>query len=184
MNVLSWGRLQAAIEVLKGRGGKLHCILSSRPSKGLRALQQRDTTAVGAEKAEKEKQTVLIPQDNTYRTLAIRAADHQVCVDMFFLSQAYMDVATLSTLCQTTGGSIYRYAPFQPQYDEDQFVNDLRYEATLHRFSIYMPFLALWVWLHCVENAENHTHRWSGFMQTCNKPNRPSYHKTYSKLRK
>lgn len=104
----------------------------------MRALQQRDTAASGVEKAEKEKQTVLIPQDNTYRTLAIRAADFQVCVDLFLLSQAYVDVATLSTLCQTTGGSVYRYAPFQPQYDEDQFVNDLRYG----------DFMSLFMFLH------------------------------------
>ncbi|GMH37330.1 hypothetical protein BSKO_05203 [Bryopsis sp. KO-2023] len=122
--------IEAAIEVLKSTGGKLHCILSSRPSKGARSLPQRDSTAIGAEKAEKEKQTTLIPQDNSYRSLATRAADYQVAVDLFILSQSYVDIATLGTLSSVTGGSVYRYSPFRPQYDEEQFFNDLRWNLT------------------------------------------------------
>lgn len=36
----------------------------------------------------------------------------QVCIDLFFLTQGYCDVATLSTLTTTTCGQIYHYAPF------------------------------------------------------------------------
>jgi hypothetical protein len=53
----------------------------------------------------------------------------QVCIDLFMLSQAYTDIATLSTLSHTTGGSLYHYCPFTPLMDQDQLLNDLKWNV-------------------------------------------------------
>lgn len=53
------------------------------------------------------------------------AADHMICIDVVVLSQGYTDIATLSDLATTTGGTVYSYAPFNPITDFDQLVNDL-----------------------------------------------------------
>jgi hypothetical protein len=54
----------------------------------------------------------------------------QVCIDLFVLSQAYTDIATLSTLSHTTGGSLYHYCPFTPLMDQDQLLNDLKWNVS------------------------------------------------------
>lgn len=54
----------------------------------------------------------------------------QVCIDLFVLSQAYTDIATLSTLSQTTCGSLYHYCPFNPMMDQDQLLNDLKWNVS------------------------------------------------------
>lgn len=54
----------------------------------------------------------------------------QVCIDLFVLSQAYSDIATLSTLSHTTGGSLYHYCPFNPVMDQDQVLNDLKWNVS------------------------------------------------------
>jgi hypothetical protein len=68
-------RLQACVELLKPTGGKLHAFVSSLPNSGVKALKMRDSSS---NMAEKEKQMGLLPQDQTYLTLAAQAADFQV----------------------------------------------------------------------------------------------------------
>ncbi len=53
----------------------------------------------------------------------------QVCVDAFFLTQGYVDVATFSVLTTTTCGSLYHYSPFEAAVDSDAFHNDLRWNV-------------------------------------------------------
>jgi hypothetical protein len=66
---------QACVELLKPTGGKLHAFLAGLPNTGSKALKMREG---GASLAEKEKQMGLLPQDNTYLTLAAQAADFNV----------------------------------------------------------------------------------------------------------
>lgn len=72
---------QACVELLKPTGGKVHAFVTGLPNAGSRALKMRDGNAT---LAEKEKQMGLLPQDNTYLTLAAQAADFNVsppCVE-------------------------------------------------------------------------------------------------------
>lgn len=66
---------QACIELLKPTGGKVHAFVTGLPNAGSRALKMRDGNAT---LAEKEKQMGLLPQDNTYLTMAAQAADFNV----------------------------------------------------------------------------------------------------------
>lgn len=54
----------------------------------------------------------------------------QICIDLFLLAQSYVDVATLASLAHTTGGSLYHYLPFNPLMDQDQLLNDLKWNVS------------------------------------------------------
>lgn len=119
--------IEACVELLKPTGGKIHAFMSSLPNCGTKALKLREgQTNV----SDKEKQTGLLPQDMTYLTLAAQAADFNICIDLFLLAQHYVDIATLSTLTHTTGGTLYHYLPFNPLMDQDQLLNDLKWNVT------------------------------------------------------
>lgn len=119
--------IEACVELLKPTGGKLHAFVSSLPNSGVKALKMRDSSS---SMAEKEKQMGLLPQDATYLSLAAQAADFQICIDLFLLAQSYVDVATLASLAHTTGGSLYHYLPFNPLMDQDQLLNDLKWNVS------------------------------------------------------
>jgi len=44
-----------------------------------------------------------------------------------YFPQGYMDIASLSDLATTTGGTLYQYTPFNPALDHDQVLNDLKW---------------------------------------------------------
>lgn len=121
--------IEAAVEVLKPTGGKIHTFLSSLATVGSHALKPRDFNLTG-ERAEKEKLQILCSQDSTIKNLAVTAAEHQICVDLSILAQGYVDVASLSDLPLSTSGSVYNYTPFHPVLDFDQLVNDLKWNVS------------------------------------------------------
>jgi protein transport protein SEC24 len=114
--------------VLKPTGGRVHAFIATLPTCGSRALKLRDQPAA-SERADKEKQAALLSADNTFKTLGAAAADFQVSVDLFFVGQAYVDVATFSDLPNMTGGSVYNYIPYNPMLDQDQLFNDLKWNV-------------------------------------------------------
>eukprot|EP00198_Chlamydomonas_reinhardtii_P000301 XP_001689636.1 COP-II coat subunit [Chlamydomonas reinhardtii] len=117
--------IEAAIDLLKPGGGKVHAFVASLPAVGVHALKPREATGLG----EKDKLSYLVSQDNTLRSLATTAADHMICVDLSVLGQGYVDIASLSDLAVTTGGTVYSYTPYSPVNDFDQLVNDLSWNV-------------------------------------------------------
>ena len=119
--------LAAAVAALKGGvGGRLMVFLTSLPRVGVLALRPRES---GRPPSERDVLDVLtVPPDaKGYSTLAQDAAECQVSIDIFSLSQGYVDLATLGTLCAETSGSLHRYNPFVPAADVARFHNDLRW---------------------------------------------------------
>ncbi|KAG2496206.1 hypothetical protein HYH03_005805 [Edaphochlamys debaryana] len=106
-------------------GGKVHALIAGLPSVGVHALKPREAAGLG----EKDKLAYLTSQDNTLRSLATTAADHMVCIDIAVLAQGYVDIASLSDLATTTGGTVYAYTPYNPLMDFDQLVNDLSWNV-------------------------------------------------------
>lgn len=117
--------IEAAIDLLKPWGGKVHAFVASLPTVGVHALKMREAAGLG----EKDKLAYLTSQDNTIRSLATVAADHIVTVDLVVVGQAYCDIATLGELATTTGGTVYCYTPYNPLSDFDQLVNDLSWNV-------------------------------------------------------
>jgi protein transport protein SEC24 len=62
-----------------------------------------------------------------YKKLAQEAADHQVCVDLFLLTQGHVDLASFVLLPRTTAGDVHHYQPFSFSLDTAQLYNDLHW---------------------------------------------------------
>ena len=87
------------------------CSQGTQPTGGFGKLTNRAAQAqnVGAKEAEKEPLKYLAPGDKMYTKMAAEAAEYQVSVDLFLLTNnQYVDVASLGTLPRITGGSLYR----------------------------------------------------------------------------
>ena len=120
--------LNAAIDGLKsGVGGRLVAFVSSLPQFGALSLRPREA---GRPPSDRDTLDVMIPEGKAYTALAQDAAAHQVSIDLFILSQGYVDLASMSALATETSGSVYRYNPFTPAADGPRFHNDLRWCLT------------------------------------------------------
>ncbi|KAG1679938.1 hypothetical protein FOA52_007002 [Chlamydomonas sp. UWO 241] len=117
--------IEAAVSALSATGGKVHAFLCTLPTSGLHPLKLRDSAGL----KEGDKLNVLNTQDGTLHPFASKAADLQVCIDVSLLAQGYMDVASLSVLTTSTGGTLYQYTPFSPALDHDQVLNDLKWNV-------------------------------------------------------
>ncbi|XP_064000993.1 protein transport protein Sec24C isoform X2 [Pogoniulus pusillus] len=118
--------IQAGLEALKAAecAGKLFIFHTSLPiAEAPGKLKNRDDKKLV--NTDKEK-TLFQPQTSFYNNLAKDCVAHGCCVDLFLFPNQYLDVATLGVVTYQTGGSIYKYAYFQPETDQDRFLNDLR----------------------------------------------------------
>ncbi|XP_052532623.1 protein transport protein Sec24C isoform X2 [Tympanuchus pallidicinctus] len=118
--------IQAGLEALKAAecAGKLFIFHTSLPiAEAPGKLKNRDDKKLI--NTDKEK-TLFQPQTSFYNNLAKDCVAQGCCVDLFLFPNQYLDVATLGVVTYQTGGSIYKYAYFQLETDQDRFLNDLR----------------------------------------------------------
>ncbi|NWS68994.1 SC24C protein, partial [Crotophaga sulcirostris] len=118
--------IQAGLEALKAAecAGKLFIFHTSLPiAEAPGKLKNRDDKKLV--NTDKEK-TLFQPQTSFYNNLAKDCVAQGCCVDLFLFPNQYLDVATLGIVTYQTGGSIYKYAYFQLEMDQDRFLNDLR----------------------------------------------------------
>ncbi|XP_010179174.1 PREDICTED: protein transport protein Sec24C isoform X1 [Mesitornis unicolor] len=118
--------IQAGLEALKEAecAGKLFIFHTSLPiAEAPGKLKNRDDKKLI--NTDKEK-TLFQPQTSFYNNLAKDCVAQGCCVDLFLFPNQYLDVATLGVVPYQTGGSIYKYAYFQLETDQDRFLNDLR----------------------------------------------------------
>ena len=123
--------VKAGVETLKAvGGGRLLTFLHSLPHKGALALKPRES---GKPPSDRDPLDIMSPQGSTgkpFTQLARDAAQNQVCIDVFALTRSYVDLATISILSSSTGGSVYRYSPFSCSADTARFFDDLRWNLT------------------------------------------------------
>ncbi|NXH14703.1 SC24C protein, partial [Bucco capensis] len=118
--------IQAGLEALKAAecAGKLFIFHTSLPTaEAPGKLKNRDDKKLI--NTDKEK-TLFQPQTSFYNNLAKDCVAQGCCVDLFLFPNQYLDVATLGVVTYQTGGSIYKYAYFQLETDQERFLNDLR----------------------------------------------------------
>lgn len=118
--------IQAGLEALKAAecAGKLFIFHTSLPiAEAPGKLKNRDDKKLI--NTDKEK-TLFQLQISFYSNLAKDCVAQGCCVDLFLFPNQYLDVATLGVVTYQTGGSIYKYAYFQLEADQDRFLNDLR----------------------------------------------------------
>ncbi|XP_063290737.1 protein transport protein Sec24C isoform X2 [Pelobates fuscus] len=118
--------VQAGLEALKAAdcAGKLFVFHTTLPiAEAPGKLKNRDDKKLV--NTDKEK-TLFQPQTNFYNSLAQECVAQGCCVDLFLFPNQFLDVATLGVVPYQTGGSVYKYAFFQPETDKERFLNDLR----------------------------------------------------------
>ncbi|PRP88472.1 protein transport protein Sec24-like protein [Planoprotostelium fungivorum] len=118
--------LKCAFELIKPIGGKIISFVSTLPSMGDGKLPNReDSRIVGT-----DKETILFNpslDDKFYKDLAMDCSRAQISIDTFiFSSHQFLDVATLSSLSQFTGGENYFYLNFRSDTDGEKLFHDLR----------------------------------------------------------
>ncbi|XP_019963557.2 protein transport protein Sec24C isoform X1 [Paralichthys olivaceus] len=118
--------IQAGLEALKAAdcAGKLFVFHTSLPiAEAPGKLKNReDKKLIGTDK----EKSLFQPQVGFYNTLAKECVAQGCCVDLFLFPNQFVDVATLSVVPVSTGGSVYKYTYFQAQSDQERFLNDLR----------------------------------------------------------
>ncbi|ORY79388.1 Sec23/Sec24 trunk domain-domain-containing protein [Protomyces lactucae-debilis] len=110
-------------------GGKLELFLSALPTWGPGKLKMRDQQAVYNTVDEK---LLYDPASAHWKKVAEEFVEIGVGVDMFLFPGAYIDVATVGTLAQQTGGDTFYYQNFIAKRDAVRFTGDLL--RAIHRF--------------------------------------------------
>lgn len=113
--------IQACRQLLHHRGGKIILFQSTLPNAGLGALPNRLT----AKSAADDERKLLKPQSNFYIQEAQLLLASRIGVDLFFLPQAYIDVATLLPLSHITFGNCHYFLKFNGTRDRFRLHNDL-----------------------------------------------------------
>nr|CAB3489788.1 unnamed protein product [Digitaria exilis] len=98
---------RAGFLAIKSTGGKLLVFQSVLPSLGVGSLSAREAEG-----------------------RANVTTGDKVCVDLFLTTQAYVDIASISVVPQTTGGRVYYYYPFSALSDPAKLFNDLRWNIS------------------------------------------------------
>lgn len=117
-NMASEAALGAAIRgaqaCLSTIGGQVNVFLSTIPTVGPGALKHREDTKLYG--TDKEKQ-LFLPADGFYRGVAEECVEAGIGINGFVFPSQYIDVASISALCGTTGGDIYFHPRFDPVRD-------------------------------------------------------------------
>lgn len=121
--------LKAAFSICERVGGKLIVLQSYIPRGPLGKLSIRDYQPLLGTKKES---TLLQPSNDGefYKELALSCTSQQLSVDLFLFSNDYTDTASLGTLCQITGGSMYYYPSFVASRDGQVFAANLIHSLT------------------------------------------------------
>jgi len=122
--------LKAAYQVAQHVGGKIAVFSCSRPTVGEGALRNRE--AAGGKGNTKEGQTtsLLRPDTEFYKTLAVDCSKQQLCVDLWCCHAAYADLASMGQLPRFTGGSTYYYPNFSDVEQGEKLSRDLQHNLT------------------------------------------------------
>jgi len=111
---------KAAFALVKRTGGRIVAFVSSRPTVGVGALDDRAASV-------SDPNELLRPPTSSsaggqfYKELALEMSRYQVATDLYFTppagSSAFLDVAGLSPLVTVTGGAIHHFAGFRADRD-------------------------------------------------------------------
>jgi len=117
--------LRSAFNIMRPIGGKLLLFNCANPSIEPGKLTNRnDPKFVGTEK----EHTMLQPIDNFYKNFALDCSNRQISIDVYlFASTQVIDVPTLGSLAQYTGGELNYYAlgTLDCQPDVEKFSQDI-----------------------------------------------------------
>ncbi|KAA8499730.1 Protein transport protein Sec24-like [Porphyridium purpureum] len=109
--------IKGASMLLEHNGGKLVCLLTSRPSAGPGSVKDReDNSVLGTDR----ERPMLQAADPHYKQLGVDLARFQISADLFLCPPApggYIDVATIAPLAKHSGGDLQLFSAYQHARD-------------------------------------------------------------------
>lgn len=128
--------LRTGAMMLKTSGGKIICFQNSLPSLAPGELKPRMNLEIIGTDRERE---LYKSQSNYYERFAENCAQLKIGVDLFLLSESYLDVASTQIACKMTGGRLYFFPRFSILRDRLHVHHELHrvltrtqgYDATL-----------------------------------------------------
>lgn len=112
----------AAFLALHDHGGKLCLFLGALPSWGPGKLKMRENTSVYNTS---EERTLYDAASIHWKNVSEEFVGIGVGVDCFLFPNSYIDVATVGTMSQVTGGDMFYYQNFIAERDALKFSNEL-----------------------------------------------------------
>ncbi|KFD52515.1 hypothetical protein M514_06549 [Trichuris suis] len=100
--------ISAAHQLIASTGGRVTAFLANLPDIGQGCLQNREDPNMRAAKEVKHMSAAC----DFYKLLALDCTANQVAVDLFILSDRFIDVATVADVSKYTGGYIAHYPSF------------------------------------------------------------------------
>lgn len=127
--------LKAAYQVIQHIGGKMQVFSCTRPTIGEGKLRNREGAAPakpsgGKEEGNKAATSLLQPDSDFYKNLAVDCSKQQVCVDLWSCAGSYTDIATLGQLAKHTTGAVYHYPGFSDVASGETLSRDLQHSLT------------------------------------------------------
>ena len=129
--------LKAAYAVCQHIGGKICLFNCTRSTVGDGKLKNREGTA-GQNTGKRDQVTpdkttasLLQPECDFYKNLAVDCSKQQICIDLWACGGAsYMDLATVGQLCKHTTGSVYHYPDFSDVTMGERLSRELQHNLT------------------------------------------------------
>jgi protein transport protein SEC24 len=118
--------LKAGYQLIQHIGGKMHVFNATRPSVGEAKLRNRE----GDQKRDAKGPSLLQPDVDFYKTMAVDCTKQQVSIDLWNFSGAYADLATLGQLVKHTTGHVHWYPGFSDAVMGEKFSRDLQWSLT------------------------------------------------------
>jgi len=117
--------------VIQHIGGKLQVFSCTRPTVGEAALKNREGGPRSAKEATDAKgPSLLQPDCEFYKTMAVECSKQQVCVDIWSCGGSYSDLATIGQLAKYTTGTVHHYPAFSDVSQGEKLSRDLQHTLT------------------------------------------------------
>jgi len=120
--------LRAATQVVQHIGGKLALFSCTRPTIGEAKLKNRE--GGGRVKEDGKSASLLQPDCDFYKNMAVECSKQQVCVDIWSCGGAYTDLATIGQLAKHTTGAVSHYPSFSDVTQGEKLSRDLQHSLT------------------------------------------------------
>lgn len=130
--------ISVAVDALLSSGGKIFSTVSGIPSVGQGSLEDREDSKVIGTATESR---LFNPQDSFYPILATRMAESAISLDLFIGANSYVDVASIGSLCKTSGGQVYFYSGFH--ISKNGFSLEADFYRAVSRESIFDGIMVL-----------------------------------------
>lgn len=122
--------LRFAAAVMRKNGGKIFVFQNALSSGPQVSLRSRAAPAAAAMHSAKE-QTFRQPADPLFQTIGLDASKYQITFELFVLSTAgHTDLASLTMLCQVTGGHLHFYETTTSGHSVAQECERLYYDVS------------------------------------------------------